>query len=361
MESHSIHFTTVNSHQSFNPLRKSLATKSMNHQHQNSKKQPIFTMKKITQDHPEENMKSPETDSKSKIPSLPFTPENKLLNHAHSNRGKPIASPSPAKIWSSSSNINLQKSKSTKTAIAPDSSNLSLAKIHVAKYHTQDGDENFGGLGSKDCFSNFSHPKFTMNQFIQDSIVEEVTIKSGDGVNLSPVQQSYFTKKSVAQERNSENDIEEYLQQKIEQNIRGLTVQSRQRSESKSTPIVFERFKSSSEIRSVDLRSKFFARTKVKINEGPTNDEASSNDYQTGKQNAISSFNLEEFLLNRNSEIIHTHLKGCNKILVSSRGTQIYFGGEGLHCLELINGEYKLTRKDSHSRKKLSKKLIFKA
>lgn len=102
----------------------------------------------------------------------------------------------------------------------------------------------------------------------------------------------------------------------------------------------------------MDLRSKFFARAKFNPAETISQTGTTSTNQNSLNPNDPGFFDLEKFLSNRNSEIIHTHIKGCNKIEISPSGSHLYFGGDGIHCLELVNGEYKLSRKDtSNSRK----------
>ena len=54
---------------------------------------------------------------------------------------------------------------------------------------------------------------------------------------------------------------------------------------------------------------------------------------------------------NRSSEVIHTNIKNSEKIEISPDGSYAFFGGSGLHVLDLTDGDYKLIRNDSDSRR----------
>ena len=62
-------------------------------------------------------------------------------------------------------------------------------------------------------------------------------------------------------------------------------------------------------------------------------------------------FDTKKFMSERNSEVIHTNILGNEKIELSPSGDYAYFGGEGLHVLELKGGEYKLVRRDKEKSK----------
>ena len=62
-------------------------------------------------------------------------------------------------------------------------------------------------------------------------------------------------------------------------------------------------------------------------------------------------FDLKQFMSNRSSEVIHTNIKNTEKIEISPDGNYAFFGGNGLHVLDLTEGDYKLIRNDSDARK----------
>lgn len=62
---------------------------------------------------------------------------------------------------------------------------------------------------------------------------------------------------------------------------------------------------------------------------------------------AESCFDIREFMSNRNSQIIHTDVKSSEKIEISPDGKYVFFGGSGLHILEICESEYKMIRHDS--------------
>jgi hypothetical protein len=49
---------------------------------------------------------------------------------------------------------------------------------------------------------------------------------------------------------------------------------------------------------------------------------------------------------NRTSEVIHTNISNVDKIEISPDGNYAFFGGNGLHVLDLTDGDYKLIRND---------------
>jgi hypothetical protein len=53
----------------------------------------------------------------------------------------------------------------------------------------------------------------------------------------------------------------------------------------------------------------------------------------------------------RSSEVIHTNIKDSDKIEISPDGNYAFFGGSGLHVLDLTGGDYKLIRNDVDKRK----------
>jgi hypothetical protein len=57
-------------------------------------------------------------------------------------------------------------------------------------------------------------------------------------------------------------------------------------------------------------------------------------------------FSIENFMEDRNSEVIHINIKGNEKIVLSPDGNYAFFGGDGLNVLELSNNEYKMIKKD---------------
>lgn len=64
-----------------------------------------------------------------------------------------------------------------------------------------------------------------------------------------------------------------------------------------------------------------------------------------------SSFDIDKFMQNRNSEVIHTNLYEIDKIEVSKDGSYAFFGGVGLNVLDMTKGEYKMIRKDKEKSK----------
>lgn len=52
----------------------------------------------------------------------------------------------------------------------------------------------------------------------------------------------------------------------------------------------------------------------------------------------------------RSSEVIHTNIKNAEKIEISPDGNYAFFGGSGLHVLDLTEGDYKLIRNDTDAR-----------
>lgn len=57
-------------------------------------------------------------------------------------------------------------------------------------------------------------------------------------------------------------------------------------------------------------------------------------------------FDIDRYMANRNSEVIHVGIKGSQKVEISPDGKYAFFGGEGLNVLELKNGEYRMIKKD---------------
>lgn len=62
-------------------------------------------------------------------------------------------------------------------------------------------------------------------------------------------------------------------------------------------------------------------------------------------------FDLKQFMSGRSSEVIHTNIKNAEKIEISPDGNYAFFGGSGLHVLDLTEGDYKLIRNDTDARK----------
>lgn len=62
-------------------------------------------------------------------------------------------------------------------------------------------------------------------------------------------------------------------------------------------------------------------------------------------------FDIDRFMGDRNSEVIHVGIKGNQKIEVSADGKYAFFGGEGLNVLEMKNGEYRMIKKDKKKSK----------
>jgi hypothetical protein len=52
----------------------------------------------------------------------------------------------------------------------------------------------------------------------------------------------------------------------------------------------------------------------------------------------------------RSSEVIHTNINQADKIEISPDGNYAFFGGKGLHVLDLTDGDYKLIRNDVDAR-----------
>lgn len=63
-------------------------------------------------------------------------------------------------------------------------------------------------------------------------------------------------------------------------------------------------------------------------------------------------FDIDRYMANRNSEVIHVGIKGSQKVEISSDGNYAFFGGEGLNVLEMKNGEYRMIKKDKKKSKK---------
>lgn len=64
-----------------------------------------------------------------------------------------------------------------------------------------------------------------------------------------------------------------------------------------------------------------------------------------------SGFQIDDFMSNRNSEVIHTNVFSMEKIEISENGNYAFFGGQGLNVLEMIDGDYKMIKKDREKSK----------
>ena len=64
-----------------------------------------------------------------------------------------------------------------------------------------------------------------------------------------------------------------------------------------------------------------------------------------------SEFNINEYLMNRNSEKLHIKIEGIEKIAISNDGNYLLFGGNGLHVLDMSEKKFKLIRFDKKQSK----------
>lgn len=97
-----------------------------------------------------------------------------------------------------------------------------------------------------------------------------------------------------------------------------------------------------SSVQSKNTPSHIFARTSATHSEFYD----SGIDHRMNIFRTMSGFDIDDFMQNRNSEVIHTNLHGVNKIEISTDGNYAFFGGQGLNVLDMTNGEYKMVRKD---------------
>lgn len=65
-----------------------------------------------------------------------------------------------------------------------------------------------------------------------------------------------------------------------------------------------------------------------------------------------SSFDIKQFLTERDSEKIHLSCKGLQKVVLSNDGNYLIYGGEGLNVLDMTTDDFKIIRNDKKKSKK---------